>query len=107
MQAIPTVMQLPKPVRLNSGLHAIDKTIQSASDDPSEQLGMLFMAHALAMGRLLTRYNITDRGRRLKIIKASGVEFDSKLRQFAHFTPQSKPDPEMSPVFFAVKQGDK
>lgn len=74
-------------LRLNAGLALIDKAVQTASFSPTEQLGMLFLAHVLATRRLLKTYGITDRGKRLRVIKAAVGEFEKKLRTHVKPTP--------------------
>lgn len=91
----------------NATLQLVDEAVQKIGPDPQEQIAILYLAHALATRRFLTAHNVTDRGRRMKVIRALVADFDSKLRQFARPDTDSgsAPESEMSPVFFAEKQG--
>lgn len=66
----------------NVALQAVDKTVQSYGLRPDLEMGVLILALCLAMRRLLVANRVTDRGRRLRLIKKCVAVFDSKLRRY-------------------------
>lgn len=63
----------------NEILHALDGVIKNQGT-PEEQLQIGILVNVLIIRRLLDSIGASDRGRRMKIIKASVAAFDEKLR---------------------------
>jgi hypothetical protein len=72
---------------LNAPLQMIDTAIQGLVSKPDEQLGVLMIACVLAVRRLLAANGVTDRGRRVRVIRAAVASFEAKLRRHAHEPP--------------------
>lgn len=66
----------------NVALQAVDKAVQSYGLRADLEMGVLILALCLAMRRLLVANRVSDRGRRLRLIKKCVAVFDSKLRRY-------------------------
>jgi hypothetical protein len=66
--------------RRNEVLARIDTVAKVGLPDPHEQTGVMTLGVVLAFRRVLEFHNITDRGRRMKYIRAMTKDFESKLR---------------------------
>lgn len=66
----------------NVKLRTIDDAVTALGATPEIQIGVLQMALVLAFRRFLDAKGITDRGRRMKLIKFGVAEYEAKLRQF-------------------------
>lgn len=71
-------------IAMNSRLKRIDTLAKEGDINPDLQMGCLMMAQVLAFRRLLEFHKITDRGKRMKLIKTAAAEFEKRLRQYGN-----------------------
>jgi len=67
---------------MNVSLRALDEAVIAQEADAQKQIALAVMLCVLAVRRFLIGNAIFDRGRRLRVLKAVVVDFESKLRRY-------------------------
>lgn len=66
----------------NKALGRVERALADSEITPDLELGVLIMACVLAARRMLNRDRVTDRGRRMKLIRRLVGLLDARLRQY-------------------------
>ncbi len=83
--AQPIRMGVNSPVELalcNAQLRQIDEALKASGIPPMKQMGVLFIACALGFRRMLEEHKITDRGRRMKLLKLAAEQLMDKIKEY-------------------------
>ncbi len=69
---------------LNAALVELDSKVQEYTDDPAMQMGVLMLAQIKAFRRVLSANNVSNRGKRHKLVSLATKDFESKLRLYGN-----------------------